>query len=163
LTAKHFFLPKPGDENKKTSYVKQRRRTAKDGNSQSGLRHVSEFHPPSIRLVQKFSRFQKHHGRSGRFNLYLAPNLLISSMSTLSYNDKLILLQFAIDKYDSENMLKEKLKDVLSTKDIERGIDTLIGTQKVKRIGPDTLQNNISHTGGLPHMPEGLQEIVDGL
>jgi hypothetical protein len=84
-------------------------------------------------------------------------------MSTLSYNDKLILLQFAIDKYDSEKMLKEKLRDVLSTKDIERGIDTLIGTQKVKRIGPDTLQNNISHTGGLPDMPEGLREIVDGL
>jgi len=60
-------------------------------------------------------------------------------MGTLSMNDKLILLQYAIDKYDSENLLKEKLKDALSTKDIERTIDTLIGTQKVRRIGTDIL------------------------
>jgi hypothetical protein len=49
----------------------------------------------------------------------------------LSMSDRLILLQYAINKYDSENVLKEKLKDTLSAKDIERGIDTLIGTQKV--------------------------------
>jgi hypothetical protein len=84
-------------------------------------------------------------------------------MSSLSYNDKLILLQFAIDKYDSENLLKEKLKGFLSAKEIERGIDTLIGTQKVRRIGPDALQNNTSHTGGLPEMPEVLREIVSSL
>jgi hypothetical protein len=84
-------------------------------------------------------------------------------MPTLSYSDKLILLQFAIDKYDSENLLKEKLKDVLSAKEIERGIDTLIGTQKVRRIGPDTLQNNTSHTGGLPDLPESLRDIVGAL
>ena len=97
------------------------------------------------------------------FNLYLAPNLVANVMTTLSYNDKLILLQFAIDKYDSENLLKEKLKDVLSSKEIERGIDTLIGTQKVRRIGPDTLQNNTSHTGGLPELPDALREIVAAL
>jgi hypothetical protein len=84
-------------------------------------------------------------------------------MAGLSYNDRLILLQFAIDKYDSENVLKEKLKDILTPKEIERGIDTLIGTQKVRRIGPDTLQNNTSHTGGLPELPEGLRGIVDAL
>ena len=56
-------------------------------------------------------------------------------MQGLAYDDKLILLQFAIDKYDSENALKEKLKDILSVKEIERGIDTLVGTQKVRRIG----------------------------
>ena len=84
-------------------------------------------------------------------------------MVGLSAYDKLLLLQYAIMKFDSENMLKEKLKDVLSPKDIERGIDTLIGTQKVRRIGADTLQNNISHTGELPEPPEQLRLIMDGL
>jgi len=84
-------------------------------------------------------------------------------MGNLSMNDKLILLQYAIDKYDSENLLKEKLNDALSTKEIERTIDTLIGTQKVRRIGTDILQNNISHTGELPELPEHLQSIIDNL
>jgi hypothetical protein len=84
-------------------------------------------------------------------------------MSNLSYNDKLVLLQYAIDKYDSENLLKEKLKDILTPKEIERGIDTLIGTQKVRRIGPDVIQNNTSHTGGLPELPMSLQDIVGRL
>ncbi|HKU48689.1 MAG TPA: hypothetical protein VJP79_01945 [Nitrososphaera sp.] len=83
-------------------------------------------------------------------------------MTALASGDKLILLQFAIDKYDSENVLKEKLKDVMSAKDIERGIDTLVGTQKVRRIGPDVLQNNTSHTE-LPELPEHLQAIVAAL
>ena len=80
-------------------------------------------------------------------------------MSQFSFADRMILLQFAINKYDSENQLKDKLKDILSMKDIERGIDTLIGTQKVRRIGADTLQNNTSHTE-LPELPENLKEIV---
>jgi len=84
-------------------------------------------------------------------------------MVSLSMNDKLILLQYAINKYDSENMLKEKLKDVLSPKDIERSIDTLIGTQKVRRIGTDILQNNISHTGELPVLPDHLKSVIDDL
>ncbi len=79
---------------------------------------------------------------------------------SISYNDKLTLLQYAINKYDSENVLKEKLKDVLSVKDIERGIDTLIATQRVRRIGADVLQNNVSHTE-LPELPENLQPIID--
>jgi hypothetical protein len=83
-------------------------------------------------------------------------------MTVLTFNDKMILLQFAIDKYDSENLLKEKLKDILSAKEIERGIDTLIGTQKVRRIGTDTLQNNTSHTN-LPELPEHLRGIVASL
>jgi hypothetical protein len=84
-------------------------------------------------------------------------------MANLSMNDRLILLQYAIDKYDSENMLKEKLKDALPAKDIERAIDTLIGTQKVRRIGADVLQNNVSHTGELPDLPEHLKPIIDNL
>jgi hypothetical protein len=78
-------------------------------------------------------------------------------------NDKLIVLQYAINKYDSENQLKEKLRDLLSSREIERTIDTLLGTQKVRRIGADTLQNNISHTGNLPELPDRLRAIIDRL
>jgi hypothetical protein len=77
--------------------------------------------------------------------------------------DKLVVLQYAINKYDSENLLKEKLREIVSPKEIERGIDTLIGTQKVRRIGADTLQNNVSHTGELPEVPEHLRSVVDSL
>ena len=52
-------------------------------------------------------------------------------MKDLSNNDKLILLQYAINKYEIENILTDKLKNVLEQKDIDRAIATLIGTQKV--------------------------------
>lgn len=81
----------------------------------------------------------------------------------LSMSDRLILLQYAINKYDSENVLKEKLKDTLSAKQIEWGIDTLIGTHKVRRIGPDKLQNNVSHTGELPGLPDHLEPLIENL
>lgn len=84
-------------------------------------------------------------------------------MAGLSMSDKLVVLQHAIIKYDSENLLKEKLREIVSPKEIERGIDTLIGTQKVRRIGADTLQNNVSHTGELPEVPEHLRSVVDNL
>lgn len=84
-------------------------------------------------------------------------------MADLSMNDKMILLQYAINKYEVENILLEKLKDVLSQKDIDRTLDTLIGTQKVRRIGTDILQNNISHTGELPDLPEHLKPIIEKL
>jgi len=84
-------------------------------------------------------------------------------MVDLSLNDKMILLQYAINKYEIENILIEKLKDILSQKDIDRTLDTLIGTQKVRRIGPDVLQNNISHTGELPDLPDHLKPIVGKL
>lgn len=82
---------------------------------------------------------------------------------SLSYNDRLALLQHAISKYDSEPVLKEKLKGVMPEKDIERGIDTLIATQKVRRIGPDVLQNNESAAGELPELSDDLKEIADRL
>ena len=82
---------------------------------------------------------------------------------SLSYDDKLVLLQHAIAKYDSENVLKEKLQDVLAAKDVERGIDTLIATQRVRRIGPDIIQNNVSAMGELPELPDRLKEIVEKL
>jgi hypothetical protein len=84
-------------------------------------------------------------------------------MVSFSMNDKLILLQYAIEKYDSEDMLKEKLKDALSPNEIERGIDILIGTQRLRRIGANVLQNNVSHTGELPELPESMKSIVENL
>ena len=84
-------------------------------------------------------------------------------MTDLSLTDKMILLQYAINKYEIENILIEKLKDILSQKDINMTLDTLIGTQKVRRIGPDILQNNTSHTGELQDLPDHLKSIVDKL
>lgn len=84
-------------------------------------------------------------------------------MTDLSRNDKMILLQYAINKYEIENILIEKLKDILSQKDIDMTLNTLIGTQKVRRIGPDVLQNNISHTGELQDLPDHLKPILDKL
>jgi len=84
-------------------------------------------------------------------------------MTDLSRNDKMILLQYAINKYEIENILIEKLKDILSQKDIDMTLDTLVGTQKVRRIGPDVLQNNISHTGELQDLPDHLKSILDKL
>ena len=84
-------------------------------------------------------------------------------MENLSLNDRLILLQYAINKYEIENILIEKLKNILSLKEIEGTIDTLIGTQKVRRIGSDVLQNNVSHTGELSELPTHLKPIIDNL
>lgn len=84
-------------------------------------------------------------------------------MTDLSSDDKLILLQHAIAKYEDENVLLEKLKSVLVQKEIDRGIATLIATQRVRRIGPDVLQNNVSHVGELPEIPEHIKQIVDSL
>lgn len=83
-------------------------------------------------------------------------------MTDLTFNDKMILVQFAIQKYENEAILIEKLKSVLSEKDAQRSIDTLIGTQRVRRIGPEILENNISHTE-LPDLPEHLKPIIDSL
>lgn len=83
-------------------------------------------------------------------------------MTDLTFNDKMILVQFAIQKYENEATLIEKLKSVLSEKDAQRSIDTLIGTQRVRRIGPEILENNVSHTE-LPDLPEHLKPIIDSL
>ena len=83
-------------------------------------------------------------------------------MTDISLNDRLIIIQYAIQKYENEATLLEKLKTVMSDKDVQRGIDTLIGTQRVRRIGPEILQNNISHTE-LPDLPDNLKPIIDSL
>jgi hypothetical protein len=82
-------------------------------------------------------------------------------MIDLSSEDKIVLLQHAISKYDDENILLEKLKTVLSQKDIDGGIATLIATQRVRRIGPTILQNNVSHIGDLPEIPPHIKQIID--
>jgi hypothetical protein len=84
-------------------------------------------------------------------------------MESLSNNDKLVLLQHAISKYEDENVLIEKLRTILEQKDIDRGIATLIATQQVKRIGSDILQNNVSHIGELSDLPQNLKHIIDNL
>jgi hypothetical protein len=83
-------------------------------------------------------------------------------MTDYSMNEKMILVQYAIKKYENEAILFEKLQSVLSEKDIQRNIDTLIGTQKVRRIGPEILQNNESHTE-LPDLPENLKPVIEQL
>ncbi len=83
-------------------------------------------------------------------------------MTELSTNEKMILIQYAIKKYENEEILIEKLKIILSEKDIQRGINTLIGTQKVRRIGSEVLENNESHTE-LPELPENLEPFLSKL
>ena len=84
-------------------------------------------------------------------------------MPDFSFEEKLLLIQHCIYKYDSEEMLKTKLKKYFSPKEIESVIDTLIATQKIRRIGQDKLQNNESHTGMVPEIPENLQSIINNL
>jgi len=83
-------------------------------------------------------------------------------MTDYSTNEKMILVQYAIKKYENEETVIEKLKTILSEKDIQRNIDTLIGTQRVRRIGPEILQNNESHTE-IPDLPDNLKPIIDQL
>jgi len=83
-------------------------------------------------------------------------------MDDLTTNEKMTLIQYAIKKYENEEELISKLTSILPEKDIQRGIDTLIGTQKVRRIGPEVLQNNESHTE-LPDLPDSLKPILEKL
>ena len=83
-------------------------------------------------------------------------------MTDYSASEKTILVQYAIKKYENEETVIEKLKTILSEKDIQRNIDTLIGTQRVRRIGPEILQNNESHTE-IPELPESLRIIIENL
>ena len=83
-------------------------------------------------------------------------------MTEFTSNEKTILVQYGIKKYENEQTVIEKLKTILSEKDIQRNIDTLIGTQRVRRIGPEILQNNESHTE-LPDLPDNLKPIIDSL
>jgi len=83
-------------------------------------------------------------------------------MTEFTSEEKMILVQYGIKKYENEETIFEKLKTILSDKDIQRNIDTLLGTQRVRRIGPENLQNNESHTE-LPDLPEHLKSIIDNL
>ncbi len=83
-------------------------------------------------------------------------------MTEFTSEEKVILVQYGIKKYENEDTIMEKLKNILSEKDIQRNIDTLLGTQRVRRIGPENLQNNESHTE-LPELPENLKPIIENL
>lgn len=83
-------------------------------------------------------------------------------MTQFTFEEKTILVQYTIKKYENEETVLEKLKPIMPEKDIQRNIDTLIGTQQVRRIGPENLQNNESHTE-LPELPENLKTIIDDL
>ncbi len=83
-------------------------------------------------------------------------------MTELSMNDKMIIVQYAIEKYEKEEELFQKLATTLSEKDIQRSLDTLIGTQRVRRIGPEIIQNNTSHTE-LPELPDSLKPILENI
>jgi len=83
-------------------------------------------------------------------------------MADYSINEKMIIVQYVIKKYENEETVIKKLRSVLPEKDIQRSIDTLIGTQKVRRIGPEVIQNNESHTE-LPELPDNLKSIIDQL
>ena len=84
------------------------------------------------------------------------------SMTEFSFIEKTILVQYGIKKYENEEVIFEKLKTIMSEKDIQRNIDTLIATQIVRRIGPEVLQNNESHTE-LPDLPENLKSVIENL
>ena len=83
-------------------------------------------------------------------------------MTDFSSIEKTILVQYGIKKYENEETVFEKLKTVMNEKDIQRNIDTLIATQIVRRIGPEVLQNNESHTE-LPDLPENLKSMIENL
>ena len=83
-------------------------------------------------------------------------------MTQFTFDEKIILVQYGIKKYENEEIVLDKLKSILPEKDIQRNIDTLIGTQRVRRIGPENLQNNESHTE-LPELPANLKIIIDNL
>jgi len=47
-------------------------------------------------------------------------------MTEFSSTEKTILVQYGIKKYENEEIIFEKLKSILSEKDIQRNIDTLL-------------------------------------
>jgi len=93
---------------------------------------------------------------------FLLQNNQFFQMTEYSSNEKMILVQYAIKKYENEEIVIEKLKAILPEKDIQRNLDTLIGTQRVRRIGPEILENNESHTE-IPDLPDNLKSIVEKL
>ena len=84
------------------------------------------------------------------------------TMTEFSSTEQTILVQYGIKKYENEEIVVEKLKTIMSEKYIQRNIDTLIATQVVRRIGPEVLQTNESHTE-LPELPENLKSVIENL
>ena len=55
-------------------------------------------------------------------------------MTEFTPEEKVILIQHAIKKYENEEEVIAKLNTIMPEKDVQRNIDTLIGTQRVRRI-----------------------------
>ena len=53
-------------------------------------------------------------------------------MPEFSTTEKTILVQYGIKKYENEETVFEKLKTIMSEKDIQRNIDTLIATATLR-------------------------------
>lgn len=76
--------------------------------------------------------------------------------------DAEIIVQHAIKRYGDEARVAEALRGVLGEGAVQRTLDTLIGTQRVRRIGPDAIENNESHSD-MPALPERLRAVVEAL
>ena len=89
---------------------------------------------------------------------------IVSATVTLRTNvtDDHIVDTLAGNRVYSNAVVVINKVDLANEKDIQRNIDTLLGTQRVRRIGPEMLQNNESHTE-LPELPENLKPIIDNL
>lgn len=83
-------------------------------------------------------------------------------MEDLSAEERAILVQHAIKKYGHEEGVLAGLDGVIPARDILSTMDMLVATQRVRRIGPDVLENNESHTE-LPDVPARLAPVIDGL
>ena len=105
--------------------------------------------PFSEQELKKFKEALKEQKNTGYY-LDLAENNQTESRVPLS-------LRFT---FLNEECRKDYLKNILPEKDIQRNLDTLIGTQRVRRIGPEILQNNRSHTE-LPNLPEHLKPLLE--
>jgi hypothetical protein len=83
-------------------------------------------------------------------------------MTDYTINEKMIIVQYAIKKFEHEEEVIQKLSSILPEKDIQQRIDILIGTQRVRRFGHELLQYNERHTE-LPDLPDNLKPIIDSL
>ena len=113
-------------------------------------------------LLIKWRLFIIHHILTIDQPKIISNKPLGNNMPDFSSEEKIILVQYGIKKYENEETIIEKLKTILSEKDVQRNIDTLIGTQRVRRIGSEILQNNESHTE-LPELPENLKDVIRNL
>ena len=83
-------------------------------------------------------------------------------MAELSAEDRALLVQHMIARHGDEASVTARLAAIMPERDVQGSIDMLIGTQRVRRIGPDRLENNESHTE-LEELSDRLRALADGL